>query len=78
MNLRGFLKNRIVKNAGWLIGGRIVHMILAFFVGLLTARYLGPGNYGLINYAASFTSFFASVCTLGINSIIINVIKSIF
>ena len=71
MNLRGFLKNRIVKNAGWLIGGRIVHMILAFFVGLLTARYLGPGNYGLINYAASFTSFFASVCTLGINSIII-------
>ena len=71
MNLRGFLKNRIVKHAGWLIGGRIVHMILAFFVGLLTARYLGPGNYGLINYAASYTSFFASVCTLGINSIII-------
>ena len=71
MNLRGVLRNRTVKNAGWLIGGRVIHMILAFFVGLLTARYLGPGNYGLINYAASFTSFFASVCTLGINSIII-------
>lgn len=41
------------------------------FVGLLTARYLGPSNFGLINYAATYTSFFASFCTLGINSVIV-------
>ena len=46
-------------------------MLLAFFVGLLTARYLGPSNFGLINYAATYTSFFASFCTLGINSVIV-------
>ena len=71
MKLKTLLKNRTVKNAGWIIGGRVVNKVLAFFVGILTARYLGPGNYGLINYAAAYTTFFASVCTLGIDSVII-------
>lgn len=66
-----FLKNRVVKNASWLIAGRIYHMLISFFVGLMTARYLGPSNFGLINYAATYTIFFASICTLGINSVII-------
>lgn len=71
MKLKHFLKNRTVANAGWIIGGRIANKLLAFLVGILTARYLGPGNYGLVNYAATYTTFFASLCTLGINSVII-------
>ena len=71
MGLRNISKNKVVKNAGWIIGGRLVNKLLAFLVGLLTARYLGPSNYGLINYAAAYISFFASICTLGINSIIV-------
>ena len=65
------LKSKVAKNASWLIAGRVVQMVLSFFVGLLTARYLGPGNYGLISYAGTYTTFFASLCTLGINSIIV-------
>ena len=68
MNL---IKNKEIKNAGWLIGGKILQMLISFVVGLLTARYLGPGNYGLINYISAYVTFFASFCTLGINSIII-------
>ena len=64
-------ESKVAKNASWLIAGRVVQMVLSFFVGLLTARYLGPGNYGLISYAATYTTFFASLCTLGINSIIV-------
>ena len=71
MNIMNILKNRIVKNAGWLIAGRIIHMILSFLIGLLTARYLGPSNYGLINYAAAYATFFTAFCTLGINSVIV-------
>lgn len=71
MNIRQIAKNKVVKNAGWIITGKVVQMLLSFFIGILTARYLGPGNYGLINYAAAYTSFFASFCTLGINSVII-------
>lgn len=71
MGLRNIFKNKVVKNAGWIIGGKVANRLLAFLVGILTARYLGPSNYGLINYAAAYTTFFASFCTLGINSIIV-------
>lgn len=46
-------------------------MILSLIVGIFTARYLGPSNYGLVNYGTTYVSFFMSFCTLGINSVII-------
>ena len=67
-----FVQNRVINNASWLIGGKIAQMIISFFVGILTARFLGPSNYGLINRSAAFVSFFSPVCTLGISSVIIN------
>ena len=63
--------NKEVKNASWMICGRIVQMVLSLFVSVITTRYLGPSNYGLINYGTAYVSFFTSFCTLGINSIII-------
>ena len=65
------LKNKEVKNASWLIGGKIVQMLLSLLVGVLTARYLGPSNYGLISYGAAFVTFFSALCGLGLNSVII-------
>lgn len=69
--LHKLIKNRVVKNAGWLIFGKLVNMLLAFVVSIFAARFLGPNNYGLINYAAAYATFFASLCTLGINSVIV-------
>jgi O-antigen/teichoic acid export membrane protein len=66
-----FFKSKEAKNASWLIGGRIIQMILSFFIGILTARYLGPSNYGVFSYVGAYVTFFASICTLGINSVII-------
>lgn len=66
-----FLKNKVAANASWLIAEKIVQMILSLFVGVLSARYLGPSNFGLINYATSLISFFMAFCTLGINSVIV-------
>lgn len=71
MNFRNILKNKTVKNAGWIIGGRLTNKALSFLVGILTARYLGPGNYGLIGYVSAYVTFFAALCNLGINSVII-------
>ena len=65
------LNNKEFNNASWLIGGRIIQMILSLVVGVLTARYLGPSNFGVINYATAYITFFTSFCNLGINSIII-------
>lgn len=69
--LKKLFKSATVKNAGWLIAGKIVQMIISLVVGLLTARYLGPSNYGLINYATAYTTFFMAFCTLGINSVLV-------
>ena len=63
---------KVARNAFWLIGARVYHMVVNLVVSLLMARYLGPSNYGLINYAASFTAMFTSVCTLGISGILVN------
>lgn len=71
MKIKRLLKNKEINNASWLIGGRIIQMILSLFVGILTARYLGPGNYGLINYGGAYVSFFAALCNLGLNSVIV-------
>ena len=64
-------KSKVAHNVGWIIGGRVAQMLINLIVGLLTARYLGPANYGLINYASAYTGFFAAFCTLGINSVMV-------
>lgn len=71
MKILALLKNKETQNAGWLIGGKIIQMVLSLFVGVLTARYLGPSNYGLISYGSAYVTFFSAICTLGLNSVII-------
>lgn len=64
-------KKKVLKNMSWLLGGKIVNMILSFFVSLATARYLGPNNFGDINYVAAYISFFSSITSLGLSVIVI-------
>lgn len=54
-----------------MIGEKVLQMLISLVVSLLTARYLGPSNYGLISYATSFTAFFAAFCNLGISSLLV-------
>lgn len=63
---------KFIGNSGWMIGQQLYNMILQLVVGSLSARYLGPSNYGLINYGASIISFFSIICRLGLDSVIIN------
>lgn len=71
MNVPKLLQNKSIKNAGWLIVGRVAEKVIAFVVGLWSANYLGPSNQGLISYAGAYTSFFMALCTLGINSVVV-------
>ena len=66
-----FKRHKEAANASWLITGKIIQMILSFAISIFTARFLGPGNYGVINYASAYVAFFTSLCTLGINAVII-------
>ena len=69
--IKKILKNATVRNASWLIMGRVAQMAISLVVGIMTARYLGPSDYGLIHYATAYTSFFMSFCTLGLNSVLV-------
>lgn len=63
-----FRNSRFLSNVIWDMGGKVFQMFLTLIVGMLTARYLGPSNYGIIGETASYVSFFSVICQLGFNS----------
>ncbi len=65
-------KNRVVKNASWIIVCKAVQAVLTLVVTVLTARLLEPEGYGVINYAASVTAFFVPIMQLGLNSTLVH------
>ena len=68
---KALIGNREIKNAGWIIGEQIFQMVISLVVGVLSARYLGPSNYGALNYTASFVNFVLSIATLGMEGVVI-------
>lgn len=56
---------RTGQNAAWIIGCKIVQSIINLIITMISARYLGPSNYGLISYAASVVAFFVPIMQLG-------------
>lgn len=63
--------NKVAKNATWIIACRIVQSVFALVINMLTARFLGPSNFGLITYAASLVAFVLPVMQLGFSSILV-------
>ena len=64
-------ENKIFTNAKWIILCKIVQSLLQLLIGMLTARYLGPANYGLINYAKSVVAFVVPITQLGLNATLV-------
>ncbi len=62
---------QVFKNAKWIIVCRIMQSVIQLVIGMITARYLGPSNYGLISYAASIAAFFLPVMKLGLNATLV-------
>ncbi|WP_047537358.1 flippase [Methylotenera versatilis] len=58
-------------NTGWLFLDRILRMGVGLLVGVWVARYLGPEQFGLFNYAVAFVAIFGAVATLGLNGIVL-------
>lgn len=65
------VKNKVVTNAAWIIVCRVLQAVLNLVISMMTARYFGPSNYGLINYAASVVAFFVPVMQLGLRSTLV-------
>lgn len=65
------LENKAAKNAMWIIGCRIVQSVFALVINMLTARYLAPEGFGLINYAASITAFVLPLARMGVDHVLV-------
>lgn len=50
---------------------RLMQAILAFFISMITARYLGPSNFGVLNYAMSLVLFAIPIMKLGIHPLLV-------
>lgn len=61
---------RYFANTGWMLSGQLFSLAASFFIGAWIARYLGPENYGILNYALAFAGLFGFVATLGVDSIL--------
>ncbi len=69
--MANFLTNKIAKNASWIIISRIFQAILSLVIGMIVARFLGPSNYGLINYAQSVVTFVVPIMNLGFSNVLV-------
>lgn len=65
------MKNKILKNASWIIGCKLIKAFLMLIITMISARYLGPSNYGLISYAASLVAFVTPIMKLGLESTLV-------
>lgn len=65
------LKNSVFKNAGWIIGCKIIQSLINLVIGLITARYLGPSNYGIISYVSSVVAFAMPIMQLGLKNTLV-------
>lgn len=62
-------KELIMKNLFWSLLGKTVNLLGGLLVGILVARYLGPEQYGLMNYVISFVFLFQTFALFGLDSI---------
>jgi O-antigen/teichoic acid export membrane protein len=62
---------RIIANVGWLFADRIVRLVVGLVIGVWVARYLGPEQFGLLNYAVAYVGLFLPFAMLGLDLIVV-------
>lgn len=72
----GISKKNIFRNATWIVACKIVQSLISLVIGTISARYLGPSNYGLISYASSLIAFVLPLAQLGLRNIFVEQIIS--
>ena len=73
--MRNFLASpgfrKYFANTSWLLGERVLRMVVSLFVGIYVARYLGPEGFGLLSYTLSFVWLFSSLASFGLDDILV-------
>lgn len=62
---------KIATSASWIMVGRIFQLGLTFISTMLVTRYLGPTEFGRMNYVYSYVLLFIPLCQMGLNSTVV-------
>lgn len=62
---------KALSNFIWIISSKVIQSALGLVISVLTARYLGTANFGVINYAASVVNFVLPFVRLGLSSVMV-------
>jgi O-antigen/teichoic acid export membrane protein len=62
-------KEAILQNLFWSVTGKLFNLFSGLFVGIIIARYLGPKQYGLMNYVISYVFLFQTFALFGLDAI---------
>ncbi len=61
-------------NFSWLLFDKFSRASLNFVLFVFLARYLGPSEFGILNYLLALVFLFTSLSSLGINPVLINIL----
>ena len=62
---------KVLSSTGWLFIDKIIRMGMGLVVTVWIARYLGPKEFGLLNYATAFAALFSVLASLGLEKIVV-------
>ena len=63
--------NKILNNISWLVGDKVLDVVLRVTVGVLVARYLGAEWFGHLHYSLAIVALIVPVVKLGLNTIVV-------
>jgi PST family polysaccharide transporter len=61
----------IIVNTGWLFVPKLLRLVFALFVTAWLARYLGPVQFGILNYAIAFVILVGPIMRLGLEGVVV-------
>ena len=64
-------KTKILSNISWLFFDKIIRILGGLIIGIWVARYLGPEQFGILNYGMAFVAMFSFLPNLGFNLIVV-------
>lgn len=62
---------KIVNNVGWLFFGKLLRIGVGLVLTVWLARYLGPDQFGLLNYVTALVGMFSVLASLGLNGTLV-------
>ena len=65
------MRDRLLKNISWLFFDKIIRVLGGLFIGIWVARYLGPHDFGILNYSIAYVAMFMLFVKLGLDQIVV-------